>query len=289
MYNKLVSLACVCLFTLSLLIVTVNAKDLKLETFNAKDIEAVNDFGVKLYNKLYDSKNNVFISPVSVYFALSMLSNGATSNTQNQLLSSLYKGKTVSNLNTLNKNLQSYITSNRPNTIINIANSIWIRDTFFKSVNSKFLSTNKNYYNAMIQGLDFSNDKASLAINSWVNDNTNGLIKQVVDNKEISSDIMMYLLNAVYFKADWQIPFNKANTEKSDFTSPKGKIQVDMMNTQKFFNYYESNLFQMVSLPYKDGKTSMLVILPKGDLNSVKSSISAKNISQWIKYLKSNY
>ncbi len=287
MNNKLIALTCICLIAFSSLIVSANAKTINQNTITTKDAQAVNDFGLKLYNKLYSDKENVFISPVSVYLALGMLSNGAASNTQKQLLSSLYPGNTALNLNILNKNMQNYITTGRPNTTINIANSIWIRDKFFNSVKSNFLTTNKTYYNSTIKGLDFSNNKAVDTINKWASDNTKGLIKQVLD-KQIGSDVMMYLLNAVYFKADWQIPFNKASTVKSDFTTPKGKVSINMMNTKKFFSYYENNLFQMVSLPYKDGKTSMAIILPKTNLTSVKNNLNANNLSQWIKSMKSN-
>ncbi len=284
MFKKLVSLTCVFALAFSSLMVSANAASPKAASLNSNDVLSANDFGLKLYNSLYDNNNNVFMSPVSVYLALSMVTNGAAGNTQKQLLSSL-KNNSIASLNNFNKSMQSYIVNNRPNTQISIANSIWIRDNFYNSVNNKFLNTNKNYYNSKIAALNFSNKSAVDTINKWVSDNTKGLIPKAID-KQIAQDVMMYLVNTVYFKADWQLQFNKGNTIKSDFTTPKGTVKVDMMNNKKSFNYLENNQLQMISLPYKDGKTSMLVILPKGNLNSIKNSLTAKNINSWIKSMQ---
>lgn len=287
MYKKVFALVCTLALTLSSVIVTANATTKQQNVPSSANVQTLNNFGLKLYNKLYSDTENVFVSPISVYLALSMVTNGASGNTQTQLINSLYPKNKLSNINTMNKNLQSYITKNRTDTTINIANSIWIRNNFFNSVKKKFLNTNKSYYNATVSGLNFSDKSATDTINNWVSKNTNGLINEVIDG-QISPDVMMYLINSVYFKADWMNEFNKSSTVKSDFTTPQGKVSIDMMNIKKFFNYYENNLLQMVSLPYKDGKTSMLVILPKGNLSSIKNSLSPKNLNQWIKSMKSS-
>ncbi|MCL2321917.1 MAG: serpin family protein [Oscillospiraceae bacterium] len=285
MYIILTALACICFVTLGGLVISAKDNSVKPETLDTKNFHVVNNFGLSLYKNLYNSMNNVFISPVSLYLTLGMISNGAASNTQKQLLSFLYFSNTMVALNTFNKDMQSFIINNRPNTIIDIASSIWINNSY-KYVYSSFLNTNKTYYNSTIQALDFSNELAVDAINKWASDNTNGLIEQAI-SQQLGPDVMMCLLNTVYFKADWEIPFDKINTVKSDFISPKGKIQVDMMNIDKYFNYYENNLFQMVSLPYKDGKTSLLIILPKDDIGSVENNFTADNFDEWIKSLTS--
>ena len=286
MYNKLFALICISLLILNSLMVTTNATTQIQNVPSSKDIEYINDFGINLYKSVYSNKDNIFISPISVYLALGMVSNGASGDTQKQLLNSMYPNTTLSKLNVVNKNLQNYVVNNRSNTLINIANSIWIRNTFYNSVSKNFLDLNTTYYNSKINSLNFVSKSAPDTINTWVSENTKGLIKKVIDG-QIDSDVMMYLINAVYFKADWLYQFNKNKTDKSDFATPQGKVKVNMMNNTKFFNYFENSLFQMISLPYKDNKTSMLIVLPKDDITTVKNSFTSKNFNTWLKSMKS--
>jgi len=286
MHNKLFASVCISLLTLSSLMITANATTSKQNILNSKDIGYINDFGINLYKSVYSNKENIFISPISVYLTLGMVSNGASGDTQKQLLNSMYPKTTLSNFNVVNKNLQSYVVSDRSDALIKIANSIWIRNNFFNSVNKNFLDLNTIYYNAKIYSLDFSSKSASDTVNKWVSESTKDLIKKAIDG-QISIDAMMYLINAVYFKADWLNQFNKNETLKSDFTTPQGKVKVDMMNNKKIFSYFENNLFQMISLPYKDNKTSMLIVLPKSDMTTVKNNFTSKNFDQWLKSMES--
>ena len=108
----------------------------------------------------------------------------------------------------------------------NIANSIWYRDNF--SVLPDFISTNENFYNAEVRALDFSNPASKDIINNWVADKTNNKISKIVEN--IPADIVMYLINAIYFKGVWKYQFDKAENKMMPFYLSDGTTRdVEMM------------------------------------------------------------
>src|SRR5690606_30671372 len=91
-----------------------------------------------------------------------------------------------------------------PDTELNIANSIWYRQEF--RVLPDFLTTNQKFYQAEIGALNFRSADAPAQINNWVDRSTKGKIPTIVE--EIPGDMMMYLINAIYFKGTWQDQFD---------------------------------------------------------------------------------
>jgi len=111
--------------------------------------------------------------------------------------------------------------------IFNIANSIWFKDTPSLTVEQYFLQVNADYYSASINKAPFD-DSTLKAINDWVNDNTNGMIKEILD--QIPGDAVMYLVNAIVFDAEWQKIYSESSVRAGTFTSITGtKQDVQMM------------------------------------------------------------
>jgi serpin B len=116
-----------------------------------------------------------------------------------------------------------------PITDIVIANSICYRNQF--QVKNTFIETCKNYFDADVQAHDFNNSNAANMINSWCAEKTNNRINHIVADP-IPDDVMLYLINALYFKSKWQKEkkFVKEKTKWDDFTKTgMQKKKVNMM------------------------------------------------------------
>jgi len=249
-------------------------------------IEADRSFSYELFRKTveYDSDSeNLMISPLSISMALSMTLNGAQGQTFEDMRNTLYLADM--NMDEINEAFQSLIellSTVDPEVTFLIANSIWYRDGL--PVEEDFLERVKAYYGAEVSGLDFSDPASVDIINDWVRQNTDGLIEEIVE--EIPEDIVMYLINALYYQGDWLRQFDVEDTQKADFNLESGEtVEVEMMRQDGLFATYMSNEVQMIELPYGDSLFSMTVMMP-ADPNMpidqfIEEKISAESLNTW--------
>ena len=217
-------------------------------------------FQTQMFKKIHnttkiESKQNILISPLSIYQIISLLSNGAKGKTQEEILQTLLIDENISDktLDELNSNNENIIKNSGK---IKIANAILSKIELLNS----FINIGKKYdsYIAKLEGVE--------QVNDWCIEHTNGKITKLIDS--LSPDIQIVLLNAIYFYSDWENKFKKKYTEKKNFKNADKSIsQVDMMyQTLKYINYYEDETIQMIELPYKDNNNlSMIIILPRED------------------------
>ncbi len=237
-----------------------------------------------------DTADNVFISPLSISMALSMVLNGAEGETHNQIKETL--GLSGLNEDEINQNflsLMNYLMSVDTKVAVKIANSVWYDEQL--EVKQKFLNQLQESFNARGEALNFSDPASVNVINSWVSENTNGRIETILD--EISDEMVMFLINALYFKGDWLHQFDEEDTRDADFYLEDGsKTTVEMMNQSGDFASYFSEEVQMIELPYGDSLYSMSILLPT-DFDQpmdefVKESLNSENLSKWREGLRSS-
>ncbi len=241
-------------------------------------------FGLNLFKSVnnYEGDKNIFISPLSVSMALGMTLNGANGSTYDSMKTVLeLNGLTQQEINESYKSLISLLTNMDPKVIFSIANSIWYESnmTFEKD----FINQNKNYFNAEISALNFSDPNSVNIINGWVDQNTNGKITKIL--KAIPPSAVMYLINAIYFKGDWKYQFDKDKTNDDYFTTSNGtQVACRMMQQHAELSYFSNELFQAIDLPYGDSTFFMTIFLPKPDveLNSVISQLNRSNWQNWL-------
>ena len=226
-------------------------------------VESGNKFGFKLFKKIVgEEKNkNVFISPLSISMALGMVYNGADGTTKDAIRETLELiGLSFQEVNESYKTLINLLTRLDSKVLFKIANSIWYRTEL--SLVKEFINLNKVYYNAEVKGLDFNDPNALKLINGWVSDATGGKIKEIVNT--IDPLTVMFLINAIYFKGNWAFEFEKTLTEDDFFNlSDESKKPSKMMTQNGLFDYFETEDFQAIDLPYEDDKFSMMVLLPR--------------------------
>jgi serine protease inhibitor len=202
------------------------------------------------------------VSPASVFLALAMTLNGADSTTREAMLKLLAdRGLDVQKVAEGSRSWAAALSRTGPKTVLSIANSIWFRQGF--EPDPAFLQTNADFFKAGAKELDF-NDKASVdIINGWVKDATRETIKEIV--KEIPSSTVMYLINAVYFKSDWQTPFEKGMTSKQNFNAPGGAVENYFMHRTDKITYFTGHGAKGVALPYDDGQFVFFALMPEGE------------------------
>lgn len=223
--------------------------------------EASVAFTGKLFKETVEAGKNSMISPPSVFLALGLTQNGADGETLKEFEALLSGGKlTANDLNSYYQNYISSINNVKKSTKLSVANSIWCRQGL--SPKKDFLQRNADYFGADMYTLDFSAPEAPERINKWVDENTNHLIKKIID--KIPAQTVMYLINTVYFNAKWAVPFNKALNSTGEFTLSDGsKVQTVFMNAEDTFGYLKTDAYEMAVLPYDDNQFSFAVLLPK--------------------------
>ena len=246
------------------------------------------EFGFNLFRELHEDApdKNVFISPLSVATALSMAVNGAEGQTRADMMATLEQnGLSLDQVNEGYRQLITLLPVLDPEVQLLLANSIWYRQGF--PAKDAFLATNRDYYDSEVAELNFADPQARITINNWVNDNTNGLIESIVDGP-IASNVVMYLINAVYFKGTWRHPFDPEFTAPAQFQLENGTTtEVEMMNYgQGFLPYFENDMFQAIDLAYADSAFTMSVFLPKPGY-SVDDVIGQMNNANWQQWTQS--
>jgi len=241
-------------------------------------------FGLNLIKSVNETKtdSNIFISPLSVSMALGMTLNGANTTTYEAIQSTLeLDGLSQQQINETYKSLIDLLTQIDPKVIFNIANSIWYRQGW--TFEQEFIDVNKNYFNALVKSLDFNDPTATDIINDWVYNNTNGKIDKIVNS--IDPTVVMYLINAIYFKGTWKYEFDKNETINDLFNAPNGnQLPCKLMVQTNDFSYFTNSDFQAIDLPYGNGQFSMTVLLPLPDKNvdSLIAKFSEENWDLWM-------
>jgi len=215
--------------------------------------------------------------------ALAMTYNGANGTTRQAMARALeLEGMSLEDVNLAFADLKSALAPADPKVQLKIANSLWARSGF--ALNPAFVERNKRHYGAEIASLNFEDPAAAETINSWVNKNTDGKIDRIVG--QINSGDVLFLINAIYFKGQWQFEFKKENTKPDVFRLAGGeRKELPMMSRSDSFFYYKGNDFQSVVLPYGTGQVSMYVFLPdeqKG-LDQFEKDLTPENWDRWMK------
>ena len=259
-----------------------------LETTEDPDVSSVASantrFGFKLLHDLREREpgGNIFISPLSISIALTMTYNGAVGETERAMAEVLEIDELdLDTINHSNAALRNSLENPDPKVEISIANSIWSRQGV--EFNTDFLERNRVFFGAEIASLDFSAPQATQTINEWVNTNTNGKIEKIVDR--ISPQTLLFLINAIYFKGNWQDEFDKSMTRQGIFHLSNGsEKQVQMMRREGEYPYFRGENFEATSLPYGDGRMSMYIFLPNrnSNLNKFLGNLNAEDWEHWI-------
>ena len=226
------------------------------------------EFAFNLFHALQEEApgENIFISPASVSLALAMTYNGAAGETAAAMGEVLrFQEMSLEELNAAFADLRTILENPDPKVELALANSLWARQgvEFYED----FLQRNRRYYGAEVRALDFDHPDAVSEINRWVEQQTKEKIKDLI-RPPIHPLTVLFLINAIYFKAAWSEPFDAGLTQELPFHLPGGSTkQHPIMFREAKLPYLEGDGFQAVALPYgKNGRISMYIFLPDPEL-----------------------
>ena len=223
-------------------------------------------FQANIFNKMNKNKKgeNLIISPLSIFQALSLATNGAKSETQSEMLD-LLQVDSIDELNDINDKIISQF---KKFSTIEIANAVM---TKFNPL-EEFANIAENYLST-IEPLESVEQ-----VNNWCSNKTHGKIDKILDS--LSPYTLMIILNAVYFKGEWSSKFESYATKKLPFYNlGKEEIQIDTMTQIDHFRYYEDKKVQAIELRFIKDSMSAIIILPNegNDINKYIDTLSISN------------
>lgn len=193
------------------------------------------------------SEENVVVSPYSAGVVLSMLEAGAQGETKVEFDNAL---------NGAYFNAEDF--GSGDGITIESSNSVWISDDF--SVRNRYVDLMEKDFDAFVTTQNFADPSIVQAINNWCSEHTSGKIDQIIDR--IGPDMVMILVNALYFNALWADAFDENATRDAVFHGRSGDTEVKMMSRKAMYNYAEYQGAKMIEIPYAGGKYAMYVVLP---------------------------
>lgn len=290
-----------CLIILSAITVTsCRADDRRILTSSEVIVESQivrgnNEFALELYQQLQCREGNLFLSPYSISTALAMTYAGAKEETEQQMAKALCFpvtmnktqfshafGELVKELNNAGKNGGYELV---------VANALWSQRGY--EFLDGFLSLVRKDYDGDLQQVDFVNqtEGARKTINDWVEDKTRDKIKELIKPGMVDAMTRLVLTNAIYFKGKWASEFKPERTQDATFTLLDGrKVSIPMMTQTAKFGYMETDVLQLLEMPYIDDELSMVILLPKktDGVGDVEKELTRGKLESWLDRSRKN-
>ncbi len=243
-----------------------------------------NQFAFQIFQHVNQQNKNIVLSPYSLASVLAILSSSTAGDTQQQLLHLLHIVPQTKNVNSVLKAIDTSIQYQTP------CNTFWIctkkhvqnwlglaSDTAVVTANALWAQTGLHYKKAAVEKINAlgnvefkevdytrNSDQVRQLINDWASAKTAGKIKELMPAGQPDKLTRLILINAIYFKGNWQYPFKTADTSAAPFMNEDGQtIQVSMMQQQHTFRYSENEAVQLLEMPYAHVNLAMVLLLPK--------------------------
>ncbi|TDG97078.1 hypothetical protein EPR50_G00222370 [Perca flavescens] len=249
-------------------------------------------FSLALLKKFGDDNKtaNIFYSPFSISSALAMVMLGARGNTATQMSECLKTKDCQDDVHVSFAQLLSELNKADAPYALSVANRLYGEQSY--QFVEDFLGKTKKYYNAELETVDFKADSeaARLNINSWVQKQTQDKIKDLLAKGDVDSLSRLVLVNAMYFKSDWNRQFQQYATQDAQFRLNKNDTKpVKMMHQKKWFPFSDNPKVncKILEMPYKGKELSMLIFLPNEiedsstGLEKLEKQLTYENFMEW--------
>ncbi len=251
-----------------------------------KVVDANNEFAFDLYSRL--GEGNVFYSPYSISSALAMTYEGAKGQTADEIKSVFHFPDT----NLLRQNfagIYNSINSRSGHYELRTGNALWLQKDY--PFLEEFVGNVENYYGGKAAGLDFvdETEKSRQTINSFIEEQTNNKIQDLIPEGTLGPMTRMVLTNAIYFKGKWEWEFDKSNTKDMDFKITSDNVvktpMMFMEPDEARFGYADLDDLQILEMPYKGEDLSIVVVLPKESLDDL-GDVTIEDLDSWKSEMK---
>ncbi len=251
-------------------------------------------FAIDLYQQLNRSDGNLFFSPYSISILLAMTYAGARGNTEQEMARTLRFSLCQEELHPAFAAMEARLSEVQAagHVTLNAANSLWPHRDY--PLVDEYLGVIERHYGISIKPLDYRHAKeaARETINRWVQEKTQDKIVDLISPDMIDAETRLVLVNATYFKGDWENQFLASKTKDAPFyLSLESAIPVPMMTQTESFNYAEHDALQILELAYRGSAgsaLSMLVLLPReyDGLAKLEKGLTFENLELWINSLQ---
>jgi len=261
-------------------------------------VESNTAFGCDLYQALRHREGNLLFSPYSISVALAMARAGSAGETAAQMNTVLHlpRESALQGHRDLAQQLEPPLVPEGTQTAaqgvpayqLNIANALWAQEDL--SVRERFLAVLKDDFGAPLGRVDFRKaGEARDQINAWVESRTRGRIMEIIPEGEPGPDALLALANAIYLQAAWEDPFQVGRTAEAPFTTGEGvEVTAPFMHQTGILRYAGMDDLQVLSLPYRDGRLSMVILLPrkKSGLEELEARLDPERLAAWLTVLQ---
>ncbi|XP_008838887.1 serpin B11 isoform X1 [Nannospalax galili] len=262
------------------------------------------EFCLDVFKQLSSSNvgENIFFSPLSLFYALSMILLGTRGQSAEQMEKVLHyehfskylkpemkDSRECSRAGRMHSEfgvLLSQINQPNSNYTLSIANRLY--GTKAITFHQQYLRCSEKLYQAKLQAVDFelSTEETRKTINAWVESKTNGKVTNLFGKGTIDPSSVMVLVSAIYFKGQWQNKFQERKTVKAPFHMSVGKsVMVKMMYQTGRFKLanIKKPQMQVLELPYSNNNLNMIILLPHGMANvkQIERQLNVRTLQEW--------
>lgn len=234
---------------------------------------------------------NTFLSPLSASMALGMALNGADGDTWTQMRDMLgFALMEEPAVNEAYRSLIELLLGLDPAVEFGLGNAIWVDEV---TLLPGFVDRTESFFDAEVDRLDFDDPTSVDVMNGWVDSVTNGRIAKLLE--EVNPDALLYLVNAIYFKADWRAQFDDDRTAPAAFTRADGsEVTVPMMEGEvahRTLNLWSADTVRGVELPYGGDAYTAVLLLPPADqpIDDFVAGIDAATWDGWMDRFDEQY
>ncbi|XP_017792670.1 PREDICTED: serine protease inhibitor 3/4-like isoform X2 [Habropoda laboriosa] len=250
--------------------------------------ESTNQFSSSFFKSVAEEKSdNLIMSPLSAAVVLAMAAYGARGETENQFRKLLHLPSPDSFGTSGYQMLIDNLNNVEENKLV-LANKVFSAEQF--GIKRSYKDLTENYFRSVTQLVNFSkSEEAANIINTWVEQTTNNLIKNLISPGDVDSTTSLVLVNAVYFKGQWKNKFNPRLTHDMPFHINKNTVKnIPTMYRQGTYNYGEipDMNAKFIEIPYKGDELSIVIILPNeiDGLAAVEKKLENSSISEILRH-----
>lgn len=250
---------------------------------------ANNAFAIDAYRTLAaDHNGNLALSPASISVALGMTYAGAATQTKDEMAHAL-RFSDMRDPSEVHQGFRVLLGQlaklDSDGNELSIANRLFAQQGV--AFEQDFTNTVTQNYGASVQLADFrtQSEAARQRINAWVSKQTKGKIPELLAQGVLNKLTRLVLVNAVYLKSQWALPFAPDRTRQEPFQLGGGKTtNVPMMNTSGRFRVAATERASIVEVPYRGQKMSMVLIIPKAidGLKALEHELNVERVTSWL-------
>lgn len=241
-------------------------------------------FAVDFYHQVARSPGNVAFSPFSISAALAMTYGGAEGETKAEFEKVVWKGQPADSVHASYGRALSTWAAAQNDVTLRVANRLFGQRGF--PFEAPFVELTRTTYGAELSPVDFRGaaDQSRRTINTWVAEQTQNRIEELLYPGTVHAATRLVLVNAMYFKGDWQSPFDPQKTKTDSFATASGKrVRVPMMQGERTTSWYQDDAVTVAELPYAGDSVVMNIVLPRDGktLAAIEAGMTAEAVAQW--------